>query len=1269
MDDLRSVSYIRFEPNDYPLAPGLRLLEASAGTGKTFALAHLALRLVTEREINIQKILVVTFTEAAAAELKFRVCNRLEQALEGLEAFEKGIAYISPDEVLNQWLLIHQSSSSKRRQFIQNLLLALESLDFLDITTIHGFCRRTLRRDALHAFDAIDPVIETDGQQIIGEVVNDFWHQQMLCLDSNDLRGLQDAGLNVETLSRTLLKLDNDPSLTLRVDDSNLDVSKPLHEQFKNFLNNCWDEFLECWLLEGKDLEEDFRSKSLEWRALNCPDTKPYSPKPRKNRFQVVDDWVNAFFAKKVSLEPLNEISYGFVWDQSLLRKYFHPAIFCEAARRCGEEHPDLLRPRLQRAISGLVDAPVEKVWVHSMCWCLKTLEQRRRRRGVLSYGGLLKAVDKGLNCSFPEASDLDRQEWLKTIRERYKVALIDEFQDTDPIQWRILRTLFANTSKHLLLMVGDPKQAIYRFRGGDLNVYLRARNEVDRIDVLLDNFRSTSSLMSGLNSLMSNGLQKSNLTVPFLNSCGKDDPIQLKDGEYPLQLITLSLNKSTTGTTSSQLPSKTKLEEIIPDVVSNTVLDLLERYKGELQPDDFCILVNRHDQASAVRTSMSSVGLPTRLVSTGDVFQSDAAMLLQNFLDCIAKPGDTASLRLLACSAFFNWSFSQLEESETTGELDDLAQKFVYFSQNFSRLGLLGCLADHLEGKTIADLSMRGGLFGDLKQCAQLAQESIHAKGLDALSAAEWLRRERLEPRYPIPDNRQPHSDLAEKAVSLLTVHRSKGLEYRVVICPYMWQAPPLEKDFLLRDDEATSWQFVLNHMWGKGRVLADNNREASIKESERLAYVAMTRARSMLILMWAQAIGQDGNPLKNFLFGSNQTIDPSEKLSTEQMQKWLFSNKVQISISHAKKVDKRKRWIDQEENIGQLSIGPIPLKGLDQSWGRSSYTTWLSKKNKDGDYSSFDPSEIDERNDFKQENFDSEISPDDQLFKPSFVAEWSNKGPLFNFPRGAAAGNCLHRILEKLDFSLSLHHSSSAQLIKDELQRSGLEKALIPSVQDGLEKALSTPLGGPLGDLRFNQLDRNRRIHEMSFDLPIAHNGKVVTADDLAIAFKKDSSARFADSYAESLSSLRIASRGFFTGSVDLVFADDDDLGKARWWVVDWKSNWLGERDDLGNWYACGPVHYTNAAMEKQMISHHYPLQAHLYLVALHRFLRWRLPNYHPSRHLGGYVYVFLRGMPGDVMKNGYSDKEGVPGLLLEEASIVRVLELDRLINEGGR
>ena len=196
-------------------------------------------------------------------------------------------------------------------------------------------------------------------------------------------------------------------------------------------------------------------------------------------------------------------------------------------------------------------------------------------------------------------------------------------------------------------------------------------------------------------------------------------------------------------------------------------------------------------------------------------------------------------------------------------------------------------------------------------------------------------------------------------------------------------------------------------------------------------------------------------------------------------------------------------------------------------------------------------------------------------------------------------------------------------AELIEAELRRAGLDLSWGPAVQHGLQLVLQTPLGGPLGDLSLDQLVSQQRYPELGFDLPVEQ----VRTADLVKAFEAEPEARFGADYQERLASLSVNSRGFLTGSIDLVFVDPNQ----RWWVLDWKSNWIGERSGDGSDDRCGPRHYTQAAMASQMIDHHYPLQAHLYLVALHRHLLWRLPGYRPERHLGGYVYVFLRGMPG--------------------------------------
>ncbi|NDD69124.1 MAG: DNA helicase UvrD, partial [Synechococcaceae bacterium WB9_4xC_028] len=207
-----------------------------------------------------------------------------------------------------------------------------------------------------------------------------------------------------------------------------------------------------------------------------------------------------------------------------------------------------------------------------------------------------------------------------------------------------------------------------------------------------------------------------------------------------------------------------------------------------------------------------------------------------------------------------------------------------------------------------------------------------------------------------------------------------------------------------------------------------------------------------------------------------------------------------------------------------------------------------------------------------------------------------------------------------------------------------------------------LKVPLGGPLGALRLEQIADDRRRHELSFDLPIAHRGRAIQAHALAASFRIQPEHSFSESYADRVASLSIHSRGFLTGSIDLMFSDTNNPQTSRWWVADWKSNWLGERDGDGQVLACGPCHYQREALLEEMVKHHYPLQAHLYMVALHRFLEWRLPGYDPQRNLGGYVYVFLRGVPEPEQLSAPAAPEFTPGILVEPAPVERILHLNQ-------
>ncbi len=1262
----------RFVANAYPLSPGMRLLEASAGTGKTFAIAHLVLRLLTEKEYALKEILVVTFTKSSAAELKARISKRLELTLQCLESIVNNNEINPPDEVLEEWLKKEGNDKKRNKRLIGLILIALEEIDRSDITTIHGFCMRNLKRETLDSSIPIDPKLEKDPKKLILEVVHEYWNHHMLSLNPGHLSGLKDAGITIDSLCRELEKVDSEPNLELVLDE--LIKSATLKDYFEDRLNHYWKEFITYWEIEGKELEEDLCNLAKEWRLNGVTNTKPFSPKPNKNRYKEINLWLQKFDNNKAMVTSNIIPLYEEIRQQKLLIDYFHPKKLFEASSRSNKIHFHLPKPKLQQTITELWDGPAEEVWKHALYWTSNILSKRRKQLNLISYSEIIKALDPKNNKLINQ--DNKRSQSLSLFQklgQRYKVALIDEFQDTDPLQWRLLETIFGNSSNHLLLMVGDPKQAIYRFRGGDLNTYIMAKAKVDRIDELLENFRASPSLMKGINQLFKTGLIHSNLYIPILTPRIEQEESLLQDIKDPLEVLIPKELDSHNENKEKTLCSKSKLEKIIPTAVANRVLELLEDDINEISADDICILVGRHDQANEIRQGLTVVGIPSRLINQGDVLSSESANVLQRFLNCLADPSNSGKLRLLACSPLMQWSAEKLQSAEINGDLDKLAIRFEYWSRNFESLGILGCLANLLEGEKIADLSIRGRMLGDLQQSAQIIEEARHLQGLNAIGAAHWLKQQRLQPTNSIPEGRKPHSDIAESAVNVVTIHRSKGLEYRIVICPYLWQSPPDHQGPLWRSCENQKWIISLNSAWSNDQKIFKNSKKESLQEAERLAYVALTRASDKLIIFWARGLKQEGNPLTSLLFGPAGIKSNIQELKKEKMTRWFNKNEIPISIRLVSSNAINRRW-NPKKSKEVLSLGPTPSLKLDQSWGRSSYSSWISTNHTNSlseNILTYDISESKDRDQYSED----ESSSLKEEFKDSYFNIKNTKeylfpesGPLETFPRGTLAGECLHKILEKLDFKKSTTSEESTRLITEELLRAGLELSHLKSIQSGFDRLLKLSMGGLLGDLKLNELDEKRRIPELTFDMPIALEGSTITAKSIAEIFKNFSSSRLGGSYSKAIEELNFVSRGFLTGSIDLVFTDKEDTSKARWWVADWKSNWIGKSNSNAKDMSCGPINYSQEEMGRQMFKHHYLLQAHIYLVALHRFLLWRLPDYSPSKHLGGYIYFFLRGIPDMTTIDSSLHHDNLPGLFIESAPVELVLQLDELFKKGG-
>jgi exodeoxyribonuclease V beta subunit len=1227
-----------FEPNAMPLSPGIRLLEASAGAGKTFALAHLVLRLVSEgpRPLAIEQLLVVTFTDAAAAELRDRIARRLQQALTQLEAAAggtkpNGAGTSDPppapgaelDQPLAAWLAAQGPDPSPLLR--GRLLLALEQLDRADITTIHGFCRRTLQRQALEAGLGPAVALETGAAERRGQIVHDYWQQQVLPLPAEQLAGLLSRGIEPERLASVLLSLDGDPALELDPLPEDIALGTPLAAQLQTRMRLSWQRFEQLWHRDAEALERNLAASAVVAKA-NGHSYKPYRLKPKPDKLDAVTGWLAGLEAPP---------SYAELLERKELRDYFHPGPVQKLESAALREDARLPQAELLEAIADLVDGPAELLLLHFAHWARLELARRRERSGEMGYGQLLELLDPGEQADTP---------LLRAVAGRYRAALIDEFQDTDPIQWRILQGAFGcDPARHLLVMVGDPKQAIYRFRGGELATYRQAAAQAEARYELVENRRSSAGLIAGLNDLMRPGLVASQLEVQEVLCRARGEQLTLPADEAPLQLLAVD---------------PAQLESQVAAFCQGLLERQLQLVKGEsrrpLEPADLCLLVNTHREAEALRVALERRALPSRLVNQGDVFASEGALALQRLLDALAAPGDPGRLRLLAASSLLGWSAEGIR-SAPPETWDQLADNLAQLVERLPQQGLTAVVGQLLGSEALARLALRGRALADLQQAAELVQEQMHRQGLNAAATADWLRNLRLQEERDVPDAHRCRSDAAESAIAVVTIHRSKGLEYPVVICPSLWSgerasrggSASVGRRWRPPGSRRPRFDLHLNPHWGTGREAAEQHAAAERQEAERKAYVACTRARQLLVLGWPGADeAKPGNPLSPWLVDP-ATADGLRELPLQRVD----------PTTHP---PARERWRPGPPR-GALELGPTPARSLDTLWGRASYSAWTHGA------AALPPEARDDGRDSDALSRDGDDPSGKAADEKGGGADparaaWPALGPLARFPRGAAPGDALHRMLEQIHYpALAAGALEPARaVVLRELERAGLAADLADSALTALQQLVLTPLGGALGPLRLADLEPGSWLNELAFDLPLATGRKrLVRSSGLAEVFRRHDGGRFGSGYGHQLQVLVVASRGFLTGSIDLVFRCGE-----RWWVADWKSNVLGQRDGSGKVLSCGPTDYSAAAMAQLMASNHYPLQAHLYLVALHRYLRWRLPGYAPDRHLGGYAYVFLRGVPGPMAGEPGGD---VPGVLVERPPLARLLALDALLREG--
>ena len=1169
---------------------GRLLVEASAGTGKTYTLTTLAARLVVEAGHRIENLLIVTFTVAATGELRTRIWQTLYAARDAVRD-ATAAANDQARELAAHWRRAGIADAEAEAR----LTRAIRDFDRANITTIHGFCQRALAEFALHAGLPFAFAVSGDAALEVESAARDFWRRRMV----------QEPVALLEYAKQQKFVLDEAATWTGQ-HHAKPSVMRPEADP---------DGSMQDSRPEREDWAQAFRATHDAWSDPAQRQTfheviERYQWKKGSKDDSVCRAVIEALDANDAGLLSLKDA--GYFAPMSLANKLFKknppPDIPLYACfERLGEAATELGEAWLSGQRRGLLVSARETL--HRGTWAARRL----------SFDALLTQLHRALGGAGGDAL-------AARMRTRYPVALIDEFQDTDRLQAQIFERIYATDHRTGgLIVVGDPKQSIYRFRGADVFAYLDAKTRVTAghtLDLTV-NYRSDPALVRAVNVTFGrdNPFLLPDIRFEAAHAAAHDGgALCVQDEEHDPKPFQLHLFPEDDGNKWG----KGDLERVAAEHAAGRIVRLLElgasgkalvrRASGSaagipLVAGDIAVLVRTGKQGRAVAHALRQGGVRTVELGTDSVFDSAEAAALHQLLHALAADetdyNAAARLRGALAGDLFGLDLHAIdrlqEDDQTWADWNDYAREWR------------GIWARH----GIASL-LRHLLFADRPACAtnllaypdgprrltnflHLTDLLHDAETRDRLSRRglmDWFAHFKAQPERG-GETAQLRLESDENLVKIVTVHRAKGLEFPVVFCPFAWfgHRPNTETTAEYYDADANTP--VLDVRPSPAAI--DRQRDEQHSDELRLLYVALTRAQYRCEVTWASARDGEHSPLAWLLHGQETRAASERHVRGLSAADWLaevrqFGERAadEISISVA---------------AATLAEGSLPAarpKAESESLVARRLHRQLARIRQLTSYSALASGAGAEESPGEQEAtyVDPEPAPDDVRNE-------------FTFPAGTRPGNCLHEILaQRLQPNGNLEG-----VCRDALAKWGIDPHWIEVARTMVTTTLNTPLlpdGG--GNARtgntFRLGDVDQPIAEMQFHLPI----RGFRRGDLDRALKAHGyDPRLADGAGEI--------NGFLNGFIDVVAR----VGE-RWYVMDYKSNWLG--NDVAD--------YSPEAIKRAMAQHGYHLQYLLYVTALHRLLRIRLPDYDYDRHVGGAFYLFLRGMrPQEPGSGVYRDR----------------------------
>ncbi|QWV97773.1 exodeoxyribonuclease V subunit beta [Geomonas nitrogeniifigens] len=1056
----------KFDLLHTPLA-GRNLIEASAGTGKTFTIAGVYLRLVVEEELDVSRILVVTFTEAATKELKERIRQKLKDAE---TSFETG----NSDDFLIAGLLERTPDPAKARRLLAS---AVRSFDEAAIFTIHGFCQRMLQDNPFESGSLCDTELLTDQEKILKEIAQDYW----------------------------------------RI--------------------NCYGEPVDR--IAAADRAKISPDSLLKLAKRVCSD--PYAA--------VIPD-------------PPADTEGDADWLLALKRNFF-----------------DYLRAELPK---------------------------RKRLKNVRCFDDLLGDLHAALTRA---GSTLPR-----LIRERFQAALIDEFQDTDPVQFAIFDAIYPVGYEAPFFLIGDPKQAIYSFRGADIFAYLGAADATEKRHTLLQNFRSEPGLITAVNKLFTSR------ELPFLHekigfneveAAPKERSILTERGERTAPLKFWFAPRKEEG----KPINKGEAWDLLPETVASEIARILRggaagnltieelKQEGEeerwvprpVRPRDVAVLVRANRQARLMQQALSRRGIPSVLCSAGNLFETDEAAELLRLLSAVAQPGHEALLRGALATDLVGVTGSELAQLVHDEERwEEILEEFRGYHDTWNSASCMAMALQFLERRKVRQRLLSGPM-GERRLTNVLhAIETIHQAqvrerlGMEGVVA--WLSCRITE--EPKKEEYEVRLETDEAAVQLVTIHKSKGLEYPIVFLPFCWaEVSGKDEGALFHDDNGKVVLDIGSEDLEQSKAKAA---QEALAESLRLLYVALTRGKHRTYVIWGAFKDAGDSSLHYLLHPDQETAKGQVTLSDEDMRERLAELAAVSAGSIEQLVMPAADLLGFHAGDDQLpELAAARFTGtITRDWRVASFTSLSSRQ--------YHTAELPDRD---------ETTPVEE----NPVRDVEPTG-IFAFPKGAKAGIFLHKIFEDLDFTQAEH--LLAPLVEDQLDKHGFSADWSGAVRNMVLNVLQAPLGDE--GITLAQVPLERRLTELEFFFPLAQVTSECLKESVArFMARHGAAAAFPVDMAELFNHLSFAPvRGMLLGFIDLVFEQD-----GRYYIVDWKSNHLGNT----------PGDYGRGALKRGMEANFYPLQYLLYTVALDSYLGLRIPDYDYDRHFGGIFYLFLRGVDG--------------------------------------